>query len=111
MEEKASHITPSNANFRQEVLECEQPVLVLFKSVWSGLSGIMESRLVNLAIRYTGKIKTYKLDLHDDARLAEEYLVLTAPTLLVFKHGELVDRLTGLVSETVLATKLDALLG
>lgn len=111
MEERATHITLSDANFRQEVVECEQPVLVLFKSVWSGLSDIMESRLVNLAIRYAGKIKTYKLDLHDDARLADEYLVLTVPTLLVFKHGELVDRLTGLVSETVLATKLDALLG
>lgn len=98
-------------SFRHEVLECEQPALVLFRSVWSASSDIMESRLAQTAMRYAGKVKTCKLDLNADARLAADYHVLTVPTVLVFKDGELVDRLSGFVSEAILKTKVDALLG
>jgi len=98
-------------SFRHEVLECEQPVLVLFRSVWSAASDIMESRLAQAAIHYAGKVKTCKLDLDADARLAEEYHVLTVPTVLVFKGGELIDRLSGFVSERILKSEVDALLG
>jgi len=111
MEERATHITLSDANFREEVLECQQLVLVLFRCDWSGLSDIMESRIANSALAYADRIKTCKLDLEANERLAEEYHVRTPATLLFFRNGELVDHLAGPAFEEVITTKLDTLLG
>jgi thioredoxin 1 len=101
----------TSADFRKEVLESEQTALVLFSSGWSGLSALMEPKLGRLAATHEGKIRVRKLDFDTNKQLAEEYAVHIVPTVLIFQNGELVDRLSGLISERALGTKLEGTLG
>jgi thioredoxin 1 len=101
----------TSADFRKEVLESEEMALVLFSSGWSGLSALMEPKLGRLAASHEGKIKVRKLDFDANKQLAEEYAVHTVPTVLVFQKGELVDRLSGLISERALGARLEGILG
>lgn len=85
----------SESNFKPEVLEAAQPVLVDFTAVWCGPCKMLDPVVKQLAEQWNGKVKVMKLDVDDHPQLAMEYQVMGVPTLMLFKNGQPVERVTG----------------
>lgn len=85
----------SETNFKPEVLEATQPVLVDFTAVWCGPCKMLDPVVKQLAEQWDGKVKVMKLDVDDLPQLAMEYQVMGVPTLMLFKNGQPVERVTG----------------
>ena len=85
----------SEESFQNEVLESSQPVLVDFTAVWCGPCKMLDPVVKDLAKDWDGKIKIAKLDVDNNPNLAVQYQVMGIPTLMLFKNGEPVERVTG----------------
>lgn len=85
----------SEGNFTQEVLESTEPVLVDFTAVWCGPCKLLDPIVSQLAQEWTGKVKVFKLDVDDNPHLAMDFQVMGVPTLILFKAGKPVERVSG----------------
>ena len=90
---KPQEITDSE--FEQEVLEADLPVLVDFWAEWCGPYHQIAPILETLAEEYDGKIKFVKVDTEENFETPSSYGILSLPTLLVFKEGQQIERITG----------------
>lgn len=107
----AKYITLTDDNFKQEVLDSDQPVLVDFWAVWCGPCRMVAPIIEELANEFEGRARVAKLDVDHNPRTAMQYGVRSIPTLLFFKDGQVVDQLIGASSKRVLADKLGSLVG
>lgn len=82
-------------NFEQEVLKAEVPVLVDFTAVWCGPCKMLDPIVKQLAADWEGKVKVMKLDVDENPNLAMNFQVMGVPTLMLFKDGKAVERVTG----------------
>ena len=101
----------SDANFESEVLNSEAPVLVDFWAEWCGPCRMLAPVIEDLAEEYKGKVKVGKLDTDANRNSAMRFSINAIPTVLVFKKGQLVQRLQGLRGKKDFKTALDAALG
>jgi len=85
----------SEATFQHEVLESSTPVLVDFTAVWCQPCKMLDPVVKQLAEEWDGKVKVVKLDVDDNPQLAMDYTVMGVPTLILFKGGVPVARVTG----------------
>ena len=97
-------------NFDSEVLKSDIPVLVDFYADWCGPCKMMMPVVEKMAEKYDGKIKVGKINSDDESALAAKYNIMSIPSFLLFKNGEVVETLTGAMPADVLAGKLDSLL-
>ena len=81
--------------FKQEVLESTTPVLVDFTAVWCQPCKMLDPIIKQLATDWDGKVKFLKLDVDDSPQIAMDYQVMGVPTLMLFKDGQPVERVTG----------------
>jgi len=81
--------------FKQEVLESTTPVLVDFTAVWCQPCKMLDPIVKQLATDWDGKVKFFKLDVDDSPQIAMDYQVMGVPTLMLFKDGQPVERVTG----------------
>ena len=81
--------------FKQEVLESTTPVLVDFTAVWCNPCKLLDPIVKQFAQEWAGKVKVVKLDVDDSPNLAMNYQVMGVPTLMLFKGGKPVERVTG----------------
>jgi thioredoxin 1 len=88
-----SHV--SEDTFQVEVLDASEPVLVDFTAVWCGPCKMLDPVVKELAEDWNGKVKVVKLDVDNNPNLAMNYQVMGVPTLMLFKAGEPVQRVTG----------------
>lgn len=88
-----SHV--SESDFQDEVLGFPQPVLVDFTAVWCGPCKMLDPVVKQLAQDWTGKVKVVKLDVDHNPNLAIQYQVMGVPTLMLFKAGQPIERVTG----------------
>ena len=101
----------TDRNFEREVLRSDIPVLVDFWASWCPPCKMMEPVLIELAIKYTARLKVGKLNVDQNPRTAQSYGILGLPTLALFQDGEIVESRTGAQSEQQLSRALNEVLG
>ena len=102
----AKHFT--DASWDTEVLQSDKPVLVDFWAEWCGPCRMIGPLVEELATEYEGKALIGKLNVDENPGVATKYGIRSIPTLLVFKGGEIVDKIVGAVPKSMLAQKIDA---
>lgn len=96
----------TDANFKSEVLDSKIPVLVDVWADWCMPCRMIAPAVEAVAKQYAGKVKVGKMDA-DSNMTPSEFDVRGIPTLLVFRNGEVVDRIVGAVPQQVIASHLD----
>lgn len=101
----------TSTNFDSEVLEASMPVIVDFFATWCGPCKMMAPVLEKAAAEYEGKVRIGKLDVDENGELAAKYGVMSVPTLIFFKNGQIVNKMVGLQNGNDLKAGIDALIG
>ncbi len=103
----ANPLDVTDATFQEEVLDSEMPVLVDFWADWCGPCRMIAPSVKEIASEYEGTLKVAKLDVDDNPAVPGRYAIVGIPTLMVFKGGEVVERIVGaLPKERILAQVL-----
>jgi len=96
----------TDGTFETEVVQSSVPVLVDFWAAWCGPCRAIAPAVEEIASEYNGRLKVVKLDVDDNQEVAIKYGVQSIPTLMVFKGGEVVERLVGAYPKPVLLSKI-----
>lgn len=103
-----AELTLTDANFSEEALQSSVPVFVDFWAPWCGPCQMMGPIVDELAQEYgADKVKVAKLNVDDNQVVAGKYNVMSIPTFILFKNGEVVDQIVGGVSKEKLKQMLD----
>lgn len=97
----------TDANFKDEVLGSQQPVLVDFSAEWCGPCKMLAPVLDEVAAEYQGRVVVGKLDVDANEQAAQRYKVRSVPTLLLFKNGQIVATQMGALTKAQLGAFLD----
>ncbi|MBI3184792.1 MAG: thioredoxin [Myxococcales bacterium] len=95
-------VAVSDSQFKKEVLENQEPVLVDFWATWCAPCRAIAPVLEDLAGQYRGKVKFAKLNVDDNQDTAQQYGIRSIPTLLLFKGGKVVEQIVGAVPKAKL---------
>jgi thioredoxin 1 len=85
----------SDATFEADVLKSAEPVVVDFWAEWCAPCRMIAPALEEIAGALNGKVKIVKLNVDENPATAQKYGIMSIPTLMIFKNGELASRQTG----------------
>ncbi len=97
----------NDANFEAEVLKSEKPVLVDFFATWCGPCRMQAPIIEELAAEIGDKAKIGKMDVDQNPQIAGKYGIMSIPTIMIFKAGEVKETFTGLQTKETLKTALE----
>lgn len=103
----AANLAMTSAEFEQQVLKSDVPVLVDFWAEWCGPCKAIGPSIEALANEYNGKAKVYKVDVDRENDLAMKYGIMSIPALVLFKGGKEVDRMVGAAPKPQIAALID----
>ena len=92
-------VTITKANFESEVINSDIPVLVDFWAAWCGPCKMLSPVLAEIAQEYEGKVKVAKVNIDEEGELAVKYGIMSIPTVLLFKDGQLLNKSVGFTSK------------
>lgn len=95
-------------NFTKEVLQAQELVVVDFYADWCGPCQMMGPVIEELAEQYQGVVKIGKLNTDENQELAGKYKIMSIPSILFFKNGEIVEFLNGVTSKEEMEQKIEA---
>lgn len=98
----------SNDNFQKEVLESAEPVLVDFWADWCAPCKMVAPVLEEISTEYEGKLKVAKVDVDTNAPLAEKYKIVSIPSLVLFKNGEVAEKKVGALPKDMILSFLSS---
>ena len=86
----------TDENFETEVLQSEKPVIIDFYADWCGPCQMMSPVIDNIAEELGGTVKVGKVNSDENMGLAEKYGIMSIPTIMIFKNGNLDKTFIGL---------------
>ena len=101
-------VAVTEQNFEREVLQSPVPVLVDFWAAWCGPCRTIAPAVEEIATEYNGQLKVVKVDVDENQEVSIRYGVQSIPTLMIFKSGNVVERLIGAYPKNILVSKVKA---
>ena len=106
MEVRKVEIKVTDGNFSQEVLKSDIPVLVDFWAEWCAPCFMIAPAVEEIANEYEGRLKVCKLNVDEGRNTASNYEIRGIPTLLIFKNGEVVEQIVGVIPKEEIEMKI-----
>ena len=104
----AAHV--SENNFTNEVIQSKTPVLVDFWAEWCGPCKMLSPIIDEVSEELKGKLKVVKVNVDEAQELAAQHNIMSIPTLLIYKNGQVVDMMIGAMGKDQLLAKLKPVL-
>ena len=106
--EKLVHVT--DAEFDNQVLKSDKPVLVDFWAAWCGPCQAIGPTVEELADEYAGRITVVKMNVDENPQTPGKYGIRAIPTLIVFNGGQVEEQITGAVAKSQIVNALNKVL-
>ena len=100
----------TDQSFQETVLNSDKPVLVDFWAAWCGPCRMLGPIIEEIANDFEGKAIVGKVDVDNNQQISVDYGIINIPTVMIFKNGEVVDKIVGVSPKEVIAEKLNSYL-
>jgi thioredoxin 1 len=97
----------TSEQFLDRIVVPQADALVKISTAWSGAGQMLCHTLQDLSREYSGRLNFFYVDNDANAQIGAQYMVETVPTLLFFKKGTLVDKLSGLTHRHAIESKIN----
>ena len=97
----------NDTRFETEVVSADTPVVVDFSATWCGPCRKLGPVIDEIAQNYEGKVKFAKVNVEESLETAKKYSISGIPCLLVFKNGEPVERMVGLMPKNTIISNIE----
>jgi thioredoxin 1 len=102
----AQPIDVSDDTFESEVLNADKPVLVDFWAEWCGPCRMIAPSVKEIAAEYDAVLKVAKMDIDENPATPGQYGIMSIPTLMLYKNGDVVARITGALPKEQIVAKI-----
>lgn len=98
----------TDGTFKESVLQSDKPVLVDFWASWCGPCRMLSPVIEQLHNEFEGKALIGKVNVDNNQQVSAEYGIRSIPTVLIFKNGEVVDKIVGVSPKEIYIEKINA---